>query len=258
MAKKQKSSLQSAKKGVVNKVSSSETPVKKGKKDVQKEKKDLKTFKTLAKSVKGKMSKTLAKDKVQKMTGKKKKPVRKPTLKNRLRYKGKLIPINLEEQIRECYKHWRKKKGKSKRVTYEDIINAFYENKNKAIADLDNYTADPFCGIDELESGIYEFHYFFMNKLREMVELYQIKTPKYNVMRWGDDFYQRVSRGELRAELDDFTDTLYKAYAEARRNGESPESPQWQFEMAILIYSGEIFVDFNKTDIDDTLIPYLI
>lgn len=257
MAKKQKSSSQATKKGVVNKVDSSETPIKASKKQVGNSKKDLKTFKTLAKSVKGKMSKSLAKDKVAKMSGKKKKG-RKPTLKNRLRYKGRLIPINLEEQIRECYKHWKKKKGKSKKVTYEDIINAFYENKNKAVGDLDNYVADPFCGIDELESGIYEFHYFFMNKLREMVELYQIKTPKYYVKRWGDDFYQKVSRGELRAELDDFTDTLYKAYAEARRNGENPESPQWQFEMAILIYSGEIFVDFNKTDIDDTLFPYLI
>lgn len=213
-----------------------------------------KAFEKQSSGVKKKMRKSLSADKTKKVAGKKKRG-RKRSLKNRLRHKGRLIPLALEEQIRLCHKAWREK---GKRVTYKDIIDAFYDNKSKAVNDLDNYTADPFCGIDELESGIFEFHYFFMSKVREMVELYQIKTPKYFVMRWGDDFYQELSgRSELRAEVDDFTDQLYKAYSEARRNGDNPPSPQWQFEMSLLIYSGEIFIDFNKTDLDDSIRYYM-
>jgi hypothetical protein len=213
-----------------------------------------KAFEKQSSSVKKKMRKNLEQDKVKRTTGAKKKG-RKRSLKNRLRHKGKLITLSLEEQIRKCYKAW---KDKGKKVTYKQIIDAFFDNKNKAINDLDNYMADPFCGIDELESGIYEFHFYFMSKVKEMIELYQIKTPKFFIMNWGDDFYIELGGiSELRAEIDDFVESLYKAYSEARRNGDEPPSPQWQIEMSLLIYSGEIFIDLNKTDVDDSIRYYM-
>ena len=176
-------------------------------------------------------------------------------LNNKLRYKGRFIPKNLEAQIRECHtKMWRS----GKRVSYKKMLESYYTNVNLAREDLSNYKADPYCGIDELEDGLYLLYREFMPRLNDLITQFDIKTPKFHLKRWGDDFYMDVSRAELSVEKEDFLNKLWDAYADARKAGAQIDSPYWSFSVKILTLAQDVYVDFNDTQqIDDQMKPYL-
>ena len=136
-----------------------------------------------------------------------------------------------------------------KRVTNAELLNIYYENRQKAIdSNFENYESSSVYTENDMQSGIKFIYYLFGAKLRDLLFENEIDRPKFNIKRWGDDFYIRVGKAELFIEKEEFMDAIWGAYSAISNEGIVLDSPKFTFIVVVLKSVGEVYIDFNKTE----------